>query len=82
MSLKIKNLKDILNEDRELFESAILGKDEKYLEYLESVINDIETPINEGYDIEMRGPMDTRVFLDFLYETLRRFHLYKNSEEN
>jgi hypothetical protein len=66
---------------KEIYPSAILDTDEKYKNYVEGLIDNIRRPIGKGYDVVFKGPIETRYFLDFLEETLRRFN-DKNSEKS
>lgn len=61
-------------------ESAILGDDINYVSYIENMLIELDAPVKQGYDLELRGPMETRIFYDFLNETLRRHHIHKTLE--
>ena len=56
------------------FESAIMGNDKAYKSYLIGMINELNNSIGKGYDVIIPGPMESRIFLDFLNEALRRFY--------
>ena len=59
--------------------SAVMEDDLKYLSYLKGLIDIVEKPIQKGHDINISGPMETRYFLDFLYETIRRTEVQKEA---
>lgn len=59
--------------------SAIMGDDKAYKSYLMGMINELHQMVGKGYDIVIPAPMDTRIFLDFLNEALRRF--YENDKK-
>lgn len=54
--------------------SAIMGDDKAYKSYLIGMINELHDSIGKGYDVIIPSPMESRIFLDFLNESLRRFY--------
>ena len=54
-----------------------MGSNEAYESYIKGMIEIVETPTGKGHDVNIPGPIETRYFLDFLYEALRRQELYK-----
>lgn len=58
-------------------QSAVMGSDIAYESYIKGMIEIVERPTGKGHDINIPGPIESRYFLDFLYEALRRQELYK-----
>ena len=58
-------------------ESALLGNDESYESYLNGMIEELSRGIGKGMDVTIEGPVESRIFLDFLHEALRRFYVNK-----
>lgn len=58
-----------------------MGTDEAYESYIRGMIDIVEKPTGKGHDINIPGPIESRYFLDFLYEALRRQELYKEVME-
>lgn len=58
-------------------QSVVMGSNDAYESYIKGMIEIVEVPTGKGHDINIPGPIESRYFLDFLYEALRRQELYK-----
>lgn len=67
----------MFNIDNIPHESALLSKDESYESYLNGMIEALSSPIGKGAEVIIEGPMESRIFLDFLHEALRRYYVNK-----
>lgn len=59
------------------YESALLSNDQSYESYLNGMIEALNRAVGRGSDIIIEGPMESRIFLDFLHEALRRYYINK-----
>lgn len=59
------------------YESALLSNDQSYESYLNGMIEALNRAVGRGSDIMIEGPMESRIFLDFLHEALRRYYINK-----
>lgn len=59
------------------YESALLSNDQSYESYLNGMIESLNRAVGRGSDIIIEGPMESRIFLDFLHEALRRYYINK-----
>ena len=59
------------------YESALLGNDQSYESYLNGMIEELNRAVGKGADVVFEGPMESRIFLDFLHEALRRYYINK-----
>ena len=59
------------------YESALLGNDDSYESYLNGMIEELNRAVGKGADVIFEGPMESRIFLDFLHESLRRYYVNK-----
>lgn len=57
--------------------SAIFENDNKYYELLDSIITNLNDCVLHGSDMEIPNPYQTRLLLDWMCETRRRFHINK-----
>ena len=59
------------------YESALLSNDKSYESYLNGMIEELNRAVGKGADVVFEGPMESRIFLDFLQEALRRYYINK-----
>lgn len=66
------------NQKETIYPSALFGYDDQAYElHMRSSIAVLNKVVASGEDILVEAPMATRVLLDFYYETLRRYLLWK-----
>lgn len=70
-----KELNDHSNDEP----SALFGEDKDFSDMLDELIEVTDECILERLDLQIPGPMQSRVFLDWLCEVRRRWHINKFS---
>lgn len=62
--------------------SAEFENDNNYCDLMNDLIAVLDDCILHGYDMQIVGPMQTRILLDWLCETRRRFYVNKKQNKH
>lgn len=62
--------------------SAMFEDDEKYCDLMDDLIESLDECTLHNFDMQVEGPYQTRILLDWLCETRRRFYINKKLKQN